>query len=327
MSNGGFLNKKVDWATLKSKVTSDNHMDYQAYDSFFQVFVISGSTKFYTNLFYPNEGKRVIGVSQSNDADHQDFVDNFKSDIDSNPPHLVQPVDLPDILKFGDKLAFHESSRPDTKERALISCWSGRGDDPVNHTIWGGDLLAIQTEVGTYKETVEAHFDPQFGEVWVHEGYAMWENGGWGDELNVYVIAPAVPLQTVADLDMVLDGDRVKYSQSGPGTGTHGFAGLPAPVYMHQKNGDWDVQNGSLVPNFAGTGHYCIFQTEKVANHFIAHLPITGTNYSYTMLQSADTTQLIPPYFIRLETLNNSDTSWKIWFFLTLYRERTRPDY
>lgn len=327
MSNGGFLNKKVSWTTLKSKVTIDNHMDYQTHSDFFQVFVIVGSTKFYTNIFFPNEGKKIIGVSPTNNADYQDFIDNYKDGIDNDPPYLVQPVDLPKNLTTGDKLVFHESSRPDTKDKQFISCWAGAGDDTVNHVLWGGPLLGIENEVDVSSKSVEARFDPQFGDVWVHEGYAMWENGGWGDELDVYVIAPGAPLQQVANLDLVVSANRVKYSQSGPGTGTHGFADTPAPVVMHNDDGDWDLVGGSLQPNFAGTGEYCIFTDEKVANHFISRLPITGTNYSYTMLQSADSSVLPYPYFIRLQTTNNSNSAWKIWFFLTLYRERTRPDY
>ena len=52
-------------------------------------------------------------------------------------------------------------------------------------------------------------------------------------------------------------------------------------------------------------------------------VPVYGTSTSYVMLQSADTTLLPPGYVIRIEAYNVSDTVWKVWMIMTLYREQT----
>ena len=323
--NNSFIPKKQSWNFIKSKAADGLKMDYETLAGYFRAFVIEGSTKHYVNLFTPGN-KKVVGQPNTNNADYQDFIDNYKSTIDASPPALVTPVDLPQSMKLGSKIQFHESSRPDSLTKQYVTCWAGSGDDVANHVIWGGDPIAIENEVGVSSKWVDVKFDPAFGEIWLHEGYAMWENAGFGDTLSVHAIAPAAPLQQVANLDLVVDGELVKYSTGGPGTGTHGFASMDiAPVQNLTNEGFWNYSpEAGLTPNFAGTGEFDIFTVDKSINQFVANIPIAGTTYSYVMLQSADSTRVIPPYFIRVKTKNITNGNWRIWMFLTLYRERTR---
>ncbi len=318
------IEKHSTWQNLKNYKAAGGVMAYEFKENYYQIFVLLNSVKYFINLF-PLEFKNVTGISTTNDADLQDFLINFKPVIDANPPYLPTYVDFPNSLKTGDKLQFHESSRPDSKGKEFVTCWAGSGDDVVNHVIFGGDLIAIENEPNVPSKTIDIKFDPIFGEVWLHEGYAMWENAGFGDYLSVQAIAPACPLQPFINKDLVLDGNKVKYSLGGPGTGDYGFSGIPAPVRNHSNTGSWDFNfnTSQLTPNFTNTGKFDIFTEDKSVNDFISRLPIAGTTYSYVMLQSADSTQVISPYFIRIKTYNISNTSWKIWMFVTLYRERT----
>lgn len=324
MPGNPIIDKKATWTELKSYKSQGGIMAYDYKENYFQVFVLLNSVRYFTNLF-PANFKNVAGISPTNDADLADFVNNFKTTIDNNPPYLPTYVDFPNSIKTGDKLQFHESSRPDSKGKEFVTCWSGSGDDVVNHIIFGGDMVAIENEVDVPEKSIDVKFDPLFGETWLHEGYAMWENAGFGDYLTVQAIAPACPLQPFVNKDLVLDGNKVKYSLGGPGTGDYGFAGVPAPVRNYANTGSWDFNfsNMQLTPNFTNTGKYDIFNVDKSVNDFISKIPIAGTTYSYVMLQSADSTQVISPYFIRITTHNVSNTTWKIWMFMTLYRERT----
>jgi hypothetical protein len=318
------LVKKSDWETIKNiHLTKNAPLDYIEFKKYYNVFVVWNTTKFVTNLFKPEYSKEVIGKKSTNNDDYWDFVHHFKSKIDSNPPD-TNPVNISGVMKTGAKLQIHESSRPDRTDKKYVSCWSGVGDDVENHVIWGGPKLVIQNEPGIATKTVDFSFDPLFGEVWIHEGYAMWEGAGFGDAISVHVMAPGVQLQTLSNLDLVLSANTVKYSSSGPGTGTHGFASIPAPVPVYDSTGDWNIdENNNLIPDFSGNGKYKIYTEEKTVFRFLEKIPIGGTTYSYTMLQSADSSQLIHPYFVRLISHNTSNSSWKIWFFVTLYRERT----
>lgn len=325
MANSNFLEKKTTWVDLKVKAAKGLDMDYQSYPDYCQVFIIEGSTKFYVNLFHTNVSKNIIGKSPTNDADYDDFYANYKPQIDAQPPSLVQPVDLPKNMKMNGKISFHESSRPDTVEKPLITAWTGSGDDIDNHIIWGGDMLAFTMEPGIATKAIDIKFDPLFGDAWIHEAYGMWENAGFGDYINAYTIAPACPLQPFVDKNFIIVDNKVIFSPGGPGTGTHGFAGLPAPVDSPTKTGTWDYsEETGLVPNFTGTGGYDIWTVEKVSNQFISKLPVAGTTYSYVMLQSADSAKLISPFFLRIVANNITDTSWKMWLFITVYREQTK---
>jgi hypothetical protein len=321
----GFMNKAVTWTELKTKAAKGLDMDYQRYNEFCQIFVIEGSTKFYVNLFHIGLDRTVIGKSPTNDADFIDFETNFKPGIDASPPSLVQPVDLPKNMKMNGKISFHESSRPDTFDKPLITVWAGSGDDVTNHIIWGGDMLAFDLTPGVSSKTVDIKFDPIFGDVWIHEAYGMWENAGFGDYVNAYTIAPPCPLQPFVNKDFIIVDNKVLYSMSGPGTGTHGFAGNPAPVENMTRTGTWDYSDETgLVPNFTGTGKYDIWTVEKISNQFISKVPVAGTTYSYVMLQSADSAKLIFPFFLRVVAHNITNTTWKMWLFLTVYREKTK---
>jgi hypothetical protein len=234
-------------------------------------------------------------------------------------------ADLP-RSEVGDKLWVHSSAKPIVDGKMFYSQWIGAGDNVEEHLLGQGPLAVIQNTPGTPKAHIDFVFDESFGDVYIHEGFAMWENAKLGDSLNALIVAEGTHLQQSVNLDLILDEDGyVLYSQSGPGTGTHGFA---SPPYLlprsYSKDGDWDYseQNG-LTPNFTKTGGYKICANEATVHRFINRIPVLGTNTDALRLVSEDTFKVPHGYFLRLECNNASNSDWTAAFIITAYRERT----
>ena len=318
-----FIYIKKSWNFIKQKNSENCVMGYEElYDGIYRVFSIENNIKYFVVLYPPNR-KDVAGLENTNDLDYQDFVSNYKQNIDKKPPLFLFPVDLPNLLKTGNKLQTHDSSRPDSKTKKYISCWSSTGDDIVNHVIWGGNEAVISAGPEESEKIVDICFDPYFGDVWLKEGYAAWENAQFGCCLYVSVFAHKTNLQNVSNLNLVLEDDnRVKFSPNGPNTGTHGFASTPVLVPNHFSNGWWDYdETNGLTPNPMGLGKFDIYNTEKEVMRFLNKIYIMGSNHHYFKLESKEISKIVSPYFLRLRYVNVPGTSSKIVFFMSLYRE------
>ena len=214
--------------------------------------------------------------------------------------------DLP-LSELGDKLAVHPSTKPTDPNKEFYLVWTGCGDDVTNHSVGEGELLAFAVATGNPTVSKEIRFDPLFGDVYIHEGYAKWDGGSAGDHMSAMIMTDPTPVQQVASLDLVVEDDWIKYSQSGPGTGTHGFAAAPTLVKRtFSKDGDWDYEGGNLTPNFAGDGLYKISTIERTVHKYINKIPLCGTSGGYDRLTSDETAWLPPGYFIRVTAYNAS---------------------
>lgn len=321
------VTKKKNWAFIKSKVDNDGLLlDYEEGKNKVRVFVIEGNTKFFANLFDSNH-RFVVGQESTNDADYIDFNDNYKSVVDGTPPIHTEHVDLADVglsESSGSKLSIHESSRPQIDGKSFSTYWSGAGDDMATPAIGDGTILQVVNVASTATQTIEAQFHKDYGDVYLHEGYIQWENAGNGDYVNVEIIATATPLQTSTNLDYtIVESVKVRYAPGGAGTGTHGLNGDPVFVPNASGTGWWDVVSGAPVFSSGQTGAYDWYNIEVTANRFMNKIPVYGSSSSYVMLQSADTTLLPNGYLVRITSHNVSDTAWRAWMFMTLYRENT----
>ena len=224
------------------------------------------------------------------------------------------------------KLAIHESSRPFTDVR-LGTYYVGVDDDLSTGEYLGSDEPAFIT-VDSADSTIskDFEFDPQHGEVWVHEGYAWWSGAGPGDNFSVAIISNPTPLATSnVSLDLEVNGKLILPASGGAGTGTHGFAGQPVPVFKPSSNGFWNLDNGSLQPVASQTGQYDLYTSEVWVDYIIAKVPVLGTTTNYVKFQSADTSQIPPGYKLRVILNNVSGNTWSIGFFMTVYRELPEP--
>jgi len=247
--------------------------------------------------------------------------------------HVVQIPDvsllsLP-ISSLGDQLAVHQSTKPKVPGKEFYLQWTGAGDDVVNDLIGDGDLLSFTMTSATPTVTKDIKFSTNFGEVYIHEGYAKWHHdisvdAGLGDHMSAMVMAEASALQQVAALDYVVEDDWVKYSTGGPGTGTHGLAATPVLIpRTFSKDGDWDYDGVSLTPNFTSTGGYKISSIMRTVHRYMNKIPMSGASGSYTRLTSSETAFLPPGYFIRIIAYNISLSDWNCAFMFEVYRERT----
>lgn len=237
---------------------------------------------------------------------------------------------LPFSRHLDGKLAVHSSSKPEPEGSATYAIWAGCGDDvdavePAD-SIGNGELLTFNMTHGTPEVAKDVKFDPRHGRVWIHEAYLKFEDGGVDDYLTADTIAGATPLQQVANLDYIVEDDWVKYSPSGPGTGTHGFAGTPVLMSRtYAKDGDWDFDGTNLTPNFAGTGGYKITAVERIAHRYFNKIPLHGTSATYFTMSSDETAELPVSggYFVRIHVHNNSNSNWNVSVIMEIFRERT----
>jgi len=277
-------------------------------------------------------------ISSNGDDLIIEFADTLtgaeETQLDTLVENHVPTADLVNAAMFpisdidGIKLAVHSSPKPDVPGVKSIAVWTGAGDDPITGSIGGGELLGFECTPGTALVEIDVKFSPVNGRIWIHEGYLKFDNGGVGDYMDSLVICNPTPLQTSVNLDLVIDGDWIKYSLSGPGTGTHGFADptlislVPRPFL---KDGDWDYDGTNLTPNFAGDGNSKISAVEKVVSKFLNKIPVKGTSSFFTMT-SDETTELPANFFLRIRAHNVSNTTWSATAIMEIYREKTVDD-
>lgn len=254
---------------------------------------------------------------------------NNSHSIDTSKTSIIDTIkqDFP-ISEVGNKVWVHSSSKPQPNNKTLYIQWIGSGDDVVNHILGGNDnsLLHFNCTTGTYLTSKDIKFDPIFGDVYIHEGYLSWHNAGDNDHVSVDVMAEPSPLQTFVNKDLVVDNEGyISYSTGGPGTGTHGFAGIPHLISRSfSMDGEWDYsETTGLVPNFTNTGAYRMSIYEMTVHRFMNDIPVYGTNPSLFRMVSDESFKLPPGYFIRISCHNASDTNWHATAMITIYRERT----
>lgn len=223
------------------------------------------------------------------------------------------------------KLWVHQSPKPEVDGKHFFSQWTGRGDNMTTGELGGGNQCIIETIIGVVDAAVDIELYNIGSDVYIHEGYAMWDGASFGDCFSAYVMARATPLQTAANLDYIIDSEhRIKYI--GAGAGTHGFAATPVlvPSYTQPVDGFWNYNTTTgLTYAPAQDGAYNMYDIEIAVNSFIHHVPVSGSTYSYMRLASSDVSKLPEGYFLRIETHNNSDTVWKLMFMITTFREKT----
>lgn len=238
---------------------------------------------------------------------------------------LVANIDFP-ISDVGTKMAVHDSPKPVVPGKSIYAYWCGAGDDVVNHVIGGGQKAILKTVVGQATTSVDLKFDSQFGKVYLHDGFIIWKDAGVGEDLgdsvSVEIIASPTSLQTAANLNYVIESNKVK--AVAPGTGTHGFAASPTLVPNITTTGWWNYDaTAGLTFSTTQTGKYDIWDIEKTANRFVNKFLVFGTNNTYTDLSSEDTSEIPAGYFIRMIAHNVSDTVWYACILMEMFRERT----
>ena len=226
----------------------------------------------------------------------------------------------------GKKLSVHLSYKPKTDKRNWAT-WTGAGDDIDDPSqVGNGEVLDFYMAPDKEIVSKEVRFHPDHGRVWIHEGYLKFIDGGIGDHLCADIVAMDTPVQTAVNLDLVLENNWIKFSTSGPGTGTHGFANPNQIVLIPREfssDGDWDYDGANLTPNFTGNGGYKISNVERNVHRYINKIPCFGSCATYFSMTSDETAELPRNYFIRVSCHNKSRSNWHASVLMELYRERT----
>jgi hypothetical protein len=229
---------------------------------------------------------------------------------------------------LGGKVAVHSSPKPQIEGIYTYAVWSGAGDNLDTGTLGDGDLLIFNLQQGIPTVTKRIEFDAAHGRTWIHEGYVKVNGGGIGDYMEAITYARATPLQQVAQLDLELDGEWVKFAAGGAGSGTHGFAdpaliSLVPRYFAHDGDWNYDLTTNSLTPNLEGTGLFKISTVDKPVHKFINKLPCFGTTSSFVNLNSEETSEVYSNYYIDITAHNISDTTWDASVIIEIYRQRT----
>jgi hypothetical protein len=340
------LYKKRTWSKVKSLIntTKGHALDFEEkQNGVFRAFVQKGRTQFFVNLYPPGFG-HVVGISETNDADYQEFVDTYQTPIEDNPPGEVQEV-LDPITGALEPL-WKQPHASDGKVRVLAShkpilegkeCWNyfcSTGDLVASGTVGHGQEMAICVTSGEPTKAVTLEFlnnTIPSEAVYIFGGGIMWDNAGWGDSFCLEIITDPTPVvpKAVADTiplpcDYNLDGDRIVATV--PGSGTHALGGMPVFVQNFEHTGYWDLDKVNMipVPNFTQTGDFDWHTTAQFGGHYINDLKVYGTSHTPTIIDGTESAPLPYGYKLSLKVTNNSATNWKLWGFLRMYRERLK---
>jgi hypothetical protein len=232
--------------------------------------------------------------------------------------------------EVGTKIWVHQSSKPQIPGRQFHTVWTGSGDDALNDIVGGGERLLFDVTASDTEVVADIAFDvPDQGDVYIHEGYFMWENAPWGAHISIQARCKENVFQTSVNLDLEMesygDGNRAKYAVGGPGTGTHGWTNPSIHLVPNRLNqGYWDYSEATSLTPAAGDGDYDILDFDTIVSNFIHQVPVYSTATGFNRLQSSDTSRLAPGYYLKaIVTNGDTPTDWRCWMFMTLHRERT----
>lgn len=241
-------------------------------------------------------------------------------------PPLEAPINGPWKLEYsirGDYKMYHFWSRGEHDlYDGAETYWTGRADNASTGEIGTGDYLKINVTSTDTTVVKDVYLNTDVP-TWLTGGEAVW----WDADgyITVSIVGKGTATQQAVNLDLVVEGDYIYFSATGPGTGTDGFAEQPTLFENHTGTGGWnyDIDNG-LTPSLDRSGKYDIRTIEKEESRFINGIHIHGTNSVYKEFHHNREGWKIPPgYFIRLTAENPNAATWHLDFMLNLVRERT----
>lgn len=337
--------KKRTWAKVKQiSQNKEIPIDYEEeQNGVIRAFVRRGSTEFFVNLFPPDFG-HVVGVSDTNDEDYQDFVDNYMGAVDEDPPadvlHEYDPIRKTTVPSWrgpysGDgKQRVLASHKPVIPGKESWNYFCSTGDLVASGTVGGGQPMLVECTSGTPVSQVDFEFlNNQWPSehIYIFGGALCWENAGPMDCFNMEIRAhptPVVPAVVASGLGLDVDYNVVdeKVVYAGPGMGSHALGGLPVMVQNFEQSGNWDLDRSTMTPypNVSGTGNFDWHTTDTLVGHYIADLLVRGNNYNPRIIDATESAPVPYGYYFRLKCHNNSDTNWSLWGFLRMYRERLK---
>lgn len=235
------------------------------------------------------------------------------------------------IVSGDGKVRVLASHKPVIPGKEAYNYFTSRGD--AGTVIASGTAMRLETAVGQPITSVDIHFSTDTNPmeiVYLFGGGISWENAGWGDEISLELrTAPTAVVPSGIAVSMglpvvyALDGERVKYA--GPGQGTHALGGYPKWVPNFNKTGYWDLDKVAMAAVPASqTGEFDWYITEQFVGHYVNAMSVYKNNSQPIILDATEAAPLPHGMFIRVVAHNISNTVWKVWAFMKLYRERLK---
>lgn len=341
------LYKKRNWDKVKSLINDKkgHALDFEEkQNGVFRVFVTKGRTEFFVNLYPPGFG-HVVGISETNDADYQEFIDTYQTPIEDTPPadveHVLNSTTGEAVPKWSEphtgdgKVRILSSHKPVIAGKESFNFFTSKGDHAVSGTLSEGGAIMIQTVSGeeyTYSDLKFSNMVNPNESVYAFGGSFGWENAGWGDCFSFEIWGrgtPVVPRVVATGIglavDYKLDDDKIYYA--GPDVGDYALGDYPTWIpTFDKKDGHWNLDKQNLVPIpvASGTGDYNWNTGDVHIGSYISDVLVYKDSGNLLTIDATEAAPLAYGHWFRVLAHNNSNTEWKLWGFLKMYRERLR---
>lgn len=164
--------------------------------------------------------------------------------------------------------------------------YTSRFDDHVTNTRGTGKEMMFRNTDANKQMVIEGKF---IDDVYLKDGYLMWEDAAVGDNVSMEIILPA-----------------------------------NQPMPKAQRDGNYDLVDGEMVENTTGTGGYIMYPIDIVVERFVNKVLILGTNTTGFIMTSSDTALMNSIFKMRF-TLNSptGNVNLNVIISMETYREVT----
>lgn len=159
-------------------------------------------------------------------------------------------------------------------------------DNVANQTRGGGDQFLFRNTNGADQLVIEGRF---IDNIYLKDGYLMWEDAAVGDSISMEIILPA-----------------------------------NQPMPKTERDGNYDLVDSNMVPNSEGTGGYIMYPIDIIVDRFVNKVLMIGTNTTGFIMISSDTALLSNIFNIRLTVDSpTGNINLNVIISLETYREFT----
>ena len=276
--------EKVTWADLKTHISPIVPLLYDIKNlkntSYFKCYVKHNNVVFFTNIFHS-------GHKKFSQADHDDFVNNYKPTIDSILPTESGLVD-------GSRIITHSTARP----IGTISHFTCRSDDVADMSKVGGEVPENKKAKWTHTagsgtgpanaDTCYIDFNTMENETYIREGVFISWKDALNDELMVKMVPKVTNYTAGTNTFYNLYGGYLIIPAAGDGTINVApqdmmLVEMPPNEFGIRSAGFWNADYNSTTKLFEnitaapfGNGVYNMFGLEVVLECFGNGIPLLG---------------------------------------------------
>jgi len=159
-------------------------------------------------------------------------------------------------------------------------------DDIANGIKGGGQSFLFRNTDASNQLVIEGKF---MDDIYLKDSYLMWEDAVVGDSVSMEIILPA-----------------------------------NQPMPKTERDGNYDLVDGSMIPNVDGTGGYVMYPIDIVVDRFVNKVLMIGTNTTGFIMVSSDTALLSNIFKVRMTVDSpTGNVNLNVVVSLETYRETT----